>query len=134
MINTIDCLHPIMNWCPKLHVGEFITMAPDDGQFIKIKGTSEFKKQRYLTGKIKVLKETSSVSRKSWKWEEFQISMPDFIADKQEEVKRPDIRINAEGQVIIDYKTEITNQKQENNNRILSNDYGLRKLVGDNLL
>ena len=45
--------------------------------------------------------------------------MPDFIADKQEEVKRPDIRINAEGQVIIDYKTEITNQKQENNNRIL---------------
>ena len=61
---------------PKLGVGEFITMAPDDGQFIKIEGTSEFKKKRYLTGKIKVLKERSSVSRKSWKWEEFQISMP----------------------------------------------------------
>ena len=35
---------------PKLGVGEFITMAPDDGQFIKIEGTSEFKKKRYLTG------------------------------------------------------------------------------------
>ena len=114
---------------PKLRVGEFITMAPDDGQFIKIEGTSEFKKKRYLTGKIKVLKETSSVSRKSWKWEEFQISMPDFIADKQEDVKPPDIRISAEGQVVIDYKTEIANQKQENNNRILSIDYGLRKLL-----
>ncbi|NWH05988.1 ATP-binding protein [Desulfobacter latus] len=34
-----------------------------------------------------------------------------------------------EGQVIIDYKTEIANQKQENNNRILSIDYGLRKLL-----
>jgi hypothetical protein len=55
--------------------------------------------------------------------------MPDFIADKQEDVKPPDIRISAEGQVIIDYKTEIANQKQENNNRILSIDYGLRKLL-----
>ena len=43
--------------------------------------------------------------------------------------KRPDIRINAEGQVIIDYKTEISNRKQENNNRIVSIDYGLRKLL-----
>ena len=55
--------------------------------------------------------------------------MPGFIADKQEKVKRPDIRINAEGQVIIDYKTEISNRKQENNNRIVSIDYGLRKLL-----
>ncbi len=114
---------------PNLRVGEFITMAPDDGQFIKIKGTSEFKKKRYLTGKIKILTEESSVSPKSWKWEEFQISMPGFIADKQEKVKRPDIRINAEGQVIIDYKTKISNRKQENNNRIVSIDYGLRKLL-----
>jgi len=114
---------------PELRVGEFITMAPDDGQFIKIKGTSEFEEKLYLTGKIKVLTEESSVSPKSWKWEEFQISMPGFIADKQEKVKRPDIRINAEGQVIIDYKTEISNRKQENNNRIVSIDYGLRKLL-----
>ena len=81
-------------------------MAPDDGQFIKIKGTSEFKEKLYLTGKIKVLTEEFSVSPKSWKWEEFQISMPGFIADKQEKVKRPDIRINAEGQVIIDYNNQ----------------------------
>ena len=104
-------------------------MTPDDGQFIKINGTSEFKGKLYLTGKIKVLKEKSSLSLKSWKWEEFQISMPAFIADKQEKVKRPDIRINAEGQVIIDYKTEISNRKQENNNRIVSIDYGVRKLL-----
>jgi hypothetical protein len=50
---------------PKLRVGAFITMAPDDGQFIKINGTSEFKGKLYLTGKIKVLKENFSLSLKS---------------------------------------------------------------------
>ncbi|CAN2048161.1 transposase [Candidatus Magnetomoraceae bacterium gMMP-13] len=114
---------------PKLHVGKFITLAPDDGQFIKINNKLELNEKLYLTGKIKLLEDKSSVSGKSWKWKEFQVTMPWFIADKQEKVKKPDIRINDEGQVIIDYKTEIFNQDKYNNNRVLSVDYGLRKLL-----
>jgi hypothetical protein len=78
-------------------------MAPDDGQFIKIEGTSEFKKKRYLTGKIKVLKETSSVSRKSWNLPGPLNSAPNAVS-----VEIIRITVNSPARIVGIQATEIT--------------------------
>ena len=107
---------------PNFRIGNFITLAPDDNQFIKYNCID-----KSLSGQMKTYVE----EEKKWKWLPFETLIPDHVLQKTEKgkVRKPDIRMDKDGNIFLDFKVEVKNCEHVENNRILCVDYGLNTLL-----